>query len=264
MPADRLLLVGSRSHFGWCAREGPCGPLDVVWREPGEDLGGVGADVVVCLDPPTVEPPPGALSVAWLVDGTALPEAPFDRVVLTGGVGSTASPSAGRADERRSPWRSCPLPVDDALFAPIETPSGPLEVVAPGAPTPHRELVLRALGLEPVGDGPPLDADVVVVVHDGPHPAFPAWVPAVLAAGALLVSETLRPRYGLEPGIDLLEGASAAELAQLLSLARSAPSAVTTVRRRGQAKVAGLRASVAWPALVADLRRDVAAFGASQ
>jgi hypothetical protein len=170
-------------------------------------------------------------------------------------------------------WRALPIPVADRFYADARPHDGPPRLAFIGRSTPHREQFLRhpkheldilhvAFGLH----GQELDElmariDVAVNVHNEPYPSFENRVCLHLAAGHLVVSETLSPTHGLEPGIDYLEFSQPDELLSMLRTVARHPHAYRRVRVRGRRKAEQYRASVVWPRLVADAFDDVAAFG---
>jgi hypothetical protein len=170
-------------------------------------------------------------------------------------------------------WRALPIPVADRFYADARPPDGPPRLAFIGRSTPHREQFLRhpkheldilhvAFGLH----GEELDelmarVDVAINVHNEPYPSFENRVCLHLAAGHLVVSETLSPTHGLEPGIDYLEFSEPDELLSMLRTITRHPRAYRRVRVRGRRKAEQYRASVVWPRLVADAFADVAAFG---
>jgi hypothetical protein len=177
------------------------------------------------------------------------------------------------ADEILPVWRATAIPVADRFYA-LATPiAGPPRLAFIGRSTPHRESFLRhpkheldilhvAFGLH----GEELDAlmgtiDVAINVHNEPYPSFENRVCLHLAAGHLVVSETLSPTHGLEPGIDYLEFSEPDQLLSMLRTVARNPGAYQRVRVRGRRKAEQYRASVVWPRLVADALQDVAAFG---
>jgi len=173
-------------------------------------------------------------------------------------------------------WRALPIPVADRFFAPVPAPhgrGGGVRLAFVGRSTPHREAFLRhpkheldvlhvAFGLH----GAELDelmrsTDVAINVHNEPYPSFENRVCLHLAAGHLVVSETLSPTHGLEPGIDYLEVREPDELLSALRTVSRHPDAYHGVRVRGRRKAEQYRASHVWPRLAADLFADLEAFG---
>jgi hypothetical protein len=180
------------------------------------------------------------------------------------------------ADEILPVWRALPIPVADRFYAPAAPIDAQPRLAFIGRSTPHRETYLRhpkheldilhvAFGLH----GEDLDAlmatiDVAVNVHNEPYPSFENRVCLHLAAGHLVVSETLSPTHGLEPGIDYLEFAEPDQLLSMLRTVARHPGAYQRVRVRGRRKAEQYRASTVWPRLVADAFEDLAAFGTSR
>jgi hypothetical protein len=180
------------------------------------------------------------------------------------------SPAAGY-DRALGVWRALPLPVDDALFAPVRRSASPPRPLFLGASTPHREGVLigakhahevvhYAHGLVGARLAEVLAAaDVGIGLRESEAPGFAPGALVHLAAGHLLLCERLAPTFGLEPGIDHLTFRSPGELLFLLDGLRLRPDAYERVRLWGRAKAEGYRASVVWPRVVGDLLRELAA-----
>jgi hypothetical protein len=173
-------------------------------------------------------------------------------------------------------WRSLPLPVADRLFAPVHVTRGRPSIVFVGRSTDHRERFLKRpkdeLGLVHAAFGIDLDElvallaehEIGVNLHNEPYPSFENRVCLQLAAGQLVVSETLSPSHGLEPDIDYLEVAEPDQLAAVLHAAVRFPTAYHRVRVRGRRKAEAFRASAVYPRLVDDLLRDLRAFGTAR
>jgi hypothetical protein len=177
------------------------------------------------------------------------------------------------ADDVMRVWRSLPLPVADRLYRPVRPPRGRPSILFIGRSTYHRERFLKrpkaeldvlhaafGIGLDD------LDAllgahDIGVNVHNEPYPSFENRVCLHLAAGQLVVSETLSPTHGLEPDIDYLEIADPHQLLGALRTAVHSPRAYERVRVRGRRKAEAFRASHVYPRLVADLLHDLRVFG---
>jgi hypothetical protein len=170
-------------------------------------------------------------------------------------------------------WRSLPLPVADALYAPVRPPSGRPSIVFVGRSTRHREeflerakaefdLVHAAFGIGPDELAALLRAhDIGINLHNEPYPSFENRVCLHLAAGQLVVSETLSPTHGLEPDIDYLEVADPDRLLAVLRAAVAFPRAYDRVRIRGRRKAEAFRASRVYPRLAEDLIGDLRVFG---
>jgi hypothetical protein len=170
-------------------------------------------------------------------------------------------------------WRSLPIPVADRMFAAVPAPNGAPRVGFVGRSTPHREAFLAApkheldvlhvaFGLH----GAELDRfmrelDVAINLHNEPYPSFENRVCLHLAAGHLVISETLSPTHGLERGIDYVEISEPDELLSALRTAVRHPEAYQRIRVRGRRKAELYRASRVWPRLVADCFADIAASG---
>jgi hypothetical protein len=173
-------------------------------------------------------------------------------------------------------WRSLPLPVADRLYSAVRPPSARPSILFVGRSTEHRERFLRRPKAEldvvhaAHGAGPGelerlmATHDIALNLHNEPYPSFENRVCLHLAAGQLVVSETLSPTHGLEPDIDYLEIAEPEQLLAVLHAAVRFPGAYTRVRVRGRRKAEAFRASRVYPRLVDDLLRDLRAFGTSR
>jgi hypothetical protein len=180
------------------------------------------------------------------------------------------------AEEFLPVWRALPIPVADRLYAPVQTSGGPSRAGFVGRSTPHRErflvrpkhefdLLHVAFGLH----GADLDrfmrqVDIAINLHNEPYPSFENRVCLHLAAGHLVISETLSPTHGLEAGIDYVEFSEPDELLATLRAAHRHPAAYHRVRVRGRRKAEQYRASRVWPQLVADCLADLAVFGTAR
>jgi hypothetical protein len=159
-------------------------------------------------------------------------------------------------------WRSLAIPVADRLFRSPGTLAVPLRLVFVGRSTPHRETFLRpvkaAYDLLHVAFGAGVDElevlladhDVTLNLHNEPYPSFENRVCLHLAAGHLVISETLSPRHGLEPGVDYLEITTPPELLSTLRTIESEPERFEAIRRSGRAKAEQFRASTVFAELV--------------
>jgi hypothetical protein len=177
------------------------------------------------------------------------------------------------ADRFMPVWRSVPIPVADRIFAPVRRIEGPPRMLFVGRSTPHRESFLAptkgefdvlhvafgvaAAELEEVMRS----HHVAINLHNEPYPSFENRVCLHLAAGHLVISETLNPTHGLEPGIDYLEVGRSDDLLRIARSLSRFPDAYHRVRVRGRRKAEDYRASRVWPRLVGDLLRDLVAFG---
>jgi hypothetical protein len=177
------------------------------------------------------------------------------------------------ADEVMPVWRSLPLPVADRLYRPVRPTHGKPSILFVGRSTEHRERFLARPKAEldivhaAFGIGvDELDAlmaahDIGLNLHNEPYPSFENRVCLHLAAGQLVISETLSPTHGLEPDIDYVEIADPYALLGVLRTAVRFPRTYERVRLRGRRKAEAFRASAVYPRLVDDLLRDLRAFG---
>jgi hypothetical protein len=180
------------------------------------------------------------------------------------------------ADDYMPVWRSLPLPVADRLYRRVQPSRGRPSILFLGRSTEHRERFLA---------GPKAELDVVhaafgisgddlarllhthavgVNLHNEPYPSFENRVCLQLAAGQLVISETLSPTHGLEPDIDYLEVAEPDQLLAVLRAAVRFPHAYDRVRIRGRRKAEAFRASRVYPRLVDDLMLDLRVFGTAR
>lgn len=191
-----------------------------------------------------------------------------DRLLVTDALGFEA------AAETLPAWRSAPLPVADRHFREPQLSRRPPRLLFIGHSTRHREEMLidqkhrfdashYASGLT----GDELDQvlathDVGICLHNDRYVAgFPHTVLLHLAAGHLVLAETLEPYYGLDPGIHYVECGSAHDLDLRVHQTQKQPDAYDRVRRRGNHFAQQFRASVQWPRLIGDLIEDVRVFG---
>ena len=177
------------------------------------------------------------------------------------------------ADAFMPVWRSLPLPVADRLYSPVRRAAGRPSILFVGRSTEHRErflarpkaeldLVHAAFGIGPDELAALLaEHDIGVNLHNEPYPSFENRVCLHLAAGQLVVSETLSPTHGLEPDVDYLEVAEPDQLLAVLRAAVRFPPAYERVRIRGRRKAEAFRASHVYPRLVDDLLLDLRVFG---
>jgi hypothetical protein len=177
------------------------------------------------------------------------------------------------ADPLAPVWRSVPLPVDDRFFMPVRPSSVPPKVMFIGRSTDHREYYLvevkhrfdvvhmahgvfgdRLLNLL-------RELDVGINLHNEPYPSFENRVCLPLAAGNLVLSESLSPTHGLEPGIDYVEIRDRDDLLRAVEQIHLYPDLYRRVRIRGRRKAEAFRASRVFPRLVHDLLLDLEVFG---
>jgi hypothetical protein len=246
-------------------------------------------DAVIAFRPDLV--PPGALHglgaarIGWLTEPLPRPGIPaadthpdlglrletldaldasqFDRIVCF-------DPTLVETVETVVPvWRSVPIPVSDRLFAPVGKPGAHPRLLFVGRSTAHREAFLgplkhewdlRHLAHGVTGErlrGFMADADVAVNLHNEPYPTFENRVQSSMAAGLLVLSEPLHPRFGLLPGVDHLEAAHPDEMYELVARMERAPRAFRAMRLAGRRAAERFRASTVLPALVRDALADV-------
>lgn len=177
------------------------------------------------------------------------------------------------ADEVMPVWRSLPLPVADRLYRPVRPPRSRPSILFVGRSTRHRERFLDrpkaeldvvhaafGIGLDDL-DALLDEHDIGVNLHNEPYPSFENRVCLHLAAGQLVVSETLSPTHGLEPDIDYLEISEPYQLLGALRTAVQFPQAYQRVRIRGRRKAEAYRASRVYRKLIADFLYDLRVFG---
>ena len=295
----RVAFVGQRTYFEACALHAPAAGLEPVFvdhrggRDAAPMVAAVRAaepDVVVVFRPEIVpsgafdglpaltlgfntEPLPRSEAaahpdqVARLTELATTDPTQFDRIITFDPL--SAIGAAGVLDV----WRSVPLPVDDRFYRDIRPVTGRARVGFIGNSTAHREAWLIdakhhhdvlhvAHGLtderlrEMFGR-----IDVAINLHAERYPSFENRVCLHLAAGHLVLSERLEPLHGLEPGVDFVELGSPAGLMTALDRIGRNEDLFRAIRVRGRLKAEQFRASRVWPRLLADLQRDVAAFG---
>ncbi|HEX8123120.1 MAG TPA: hypothetical protein VF549_17850 [Solirubrobacteraceae bacterium] len=167
-------------------------------------------------------------------------------------------------------WRTIAPPVDDPLFAPVGRAHRPPRIACLAPSTEHREEWLAeakhlhdvrhvAHGITPDRLPGLLDEiDVGLVAAPTERPTFDHRAALHLAAGHLLVTESLRPLHGLEPGLDLVEAATPDALGRILEAVRTAPDLHRRTRIRGRLKAERFRASHVWSRVLHDFLRDLA------
>jgi hypothetical protein len=295
-----VLFVGQATYFAACALHAPAGGIEprFVDYRGGENVGEVDAalrvfrpHVIVAFRPELLparllaDVPAAVIGVApdplpragegpyegadWSLQQLAATDpATIDRLIVCDAAGADAVPDALPL------WRAMPLPVDDRLYRGLRPPGQTPRVVFIGHSTQHREGYLLPIKhmfdighyahalmyeqLEQVLD----EADVGLVLHSDLFPkAFEHQALIHLAAGHLVISEPLSPTYGLEPNIDYVEVVDDDYFHQRVHQVHQHPTVFDRVRVRGRAKVEQFRASVVWPAVIADLFDNLAAFG---
>ncbi|MDA0164736.1 glycosyltransferase [Solirubrobacter ginsenosidimutans] len=292
----RIAFVGQSTYFEACVLESPA-TVFVEFRE-GADADAMRArvaafapDVVVVFRPELLAP--GVFAdlrvpvIGFLTE--PIPRRPARRthpdLLQRGFALSKLDPNnvdrliafdpliVGTVDPTMRVWRSLPLPVADRLYAPVRPYSAQPSVLLVGRSTPYRERFLvrpkAELTLVHAAFGIGTDElarmmaehDIAVNLHNEPYPSFENRVSLHLAAGQLVVSETLSPTHGLEPDIDYLEFATPEQFLAVLRTAVAHPRAYERVRHRGRRKAEAFRASRVYPRLIADLYADLRAFG---
>jgi hypothetical protein len=183
---------------------------------------------------------------------------------------------ADTAGSLLSVWRSLPIPVADSFFMDVKERARPPRLLFVGRSTAHREELLAAVKREHpivhIGHGLYGDrlrrflrgADVQLNLHNNPYPSFENRVCLALAAGHLVISETLSPRNELRPGVDHLEANSGEELVALMQQLSSEEHAFTDVQLEGRKQAERFRASRVYPQLVRDTITDVAQRGSER
>jgi hypothetical protein len=230
----------------------------VAFVDTVEELAASRPDVAVFRDP-VLEP--GALTG---FDGIALAVATradvradasnFDRIVATD----------PRLAESLAAWRTIPFPVADERFADVAPIHGQPRIVLDGEPTPTRRRFLESLG-EEFGSMPwSADGDIVIHLHDAGDEGAAERISWHLAAGRLIIADRQRPRHDLVPGVHYVEAGAGWHLGQLVYDLRRWPDNHDVVRMRGRRRAERSRQSQLYPRLIADLYRDLAAFGSER
>ena len=170
-------------------------------------------------------------------------------------------------------WRSIPLPVSDLLYRDVGHQNRPPKVYFIGRSSKHRELWLgdakhnfNILHIAHGIDGQALrefmdGVDVSINIHNEKYPSFENRVSLSLAAGQLVLSESLSPTHGLEPGIDFVQLDTPADLVATLTHLHNHPDLYRRIRIMGRMKAEYFRASLVYPRLFHDLMWDFATFG---
>lgn len=295
----RVVFVGQAQYFTSCV---PPGAHFVDHRggiEPGPMLQRVHdlrPDVVVVFRPEIVPPgafdglegvtlgfnteplPRDARSVAhpdqlWrLSELTQTDVEQFDRIITFDPLSADAAHAAGVPV-----WRSLPLPVADAFFSSAaRAVHHPPRTLFVGYSTEHRErwlvdvkhhfdLLHVAHGVHGARLRQLFDrTDVAINLHGEDYPSFENRVPLHMAAGHLVLTESLSPTHGIEPGIDVVEVRSPGTLVEAVLGLRAHPRLFAAIRLRGRRKAEQFRASRVWPRVMADLARDLRTFGSGR
>jgi hypothetical protein len=299
----RVAFVGQQTFFASCALDGPVAdivPRFFEFRRGADSVRLLGElkrwapDVVVVFRPDIV--PPGlfddlrATTVGYLTEplprggGSAhadlgrrlwelgqVDPGNFDRIVSFDPLIADSAAQAGL-----ELWRSVPLPVVDRLYGDVRRTHGPPKVLFTGRGTEHREKMLAGakhhFDVLHVVYGTTdeelerylREHDVGLNLHNEPYPSFEQRVAVYLAAGLLVLSESLSPQHGLEPGIDYLVCDTSGDVLIVLDRLAAHPGLYDRIRVRGRRKAELFRASRVWPRVLGDLRLDVAAFGSAR
>jgi hypothetical protein len=290
----RLAFVGQQAYFGYIALEEPAGDLEPRFfelrpNEPGTELRAAleayDPRVVVAFRPELV--PHGlfdgldAITLGWLTEPLPRDDDPhpdlaqrleylraidasnFDRVIAF-------EPKIVAAANRVVPiWRAVPLPCTDRLFAEVRDTSARQRFLFTGRSTPHRDAFLDPIkhdfDVVHLAHGVTDDklaefmsqCDAGINLHNEAYPTFENRCGVYLAAGLLLISETLDPRCGLIPGVHYVECDAPWAMWEICAALTRTPHAFGTIRLRGRAAGERFRASIVYPRLVADLLADV-------
>jgi hypothetical protein len=277
----RLAVVGQAAHVRHCALEAPAGGLEPHFVDVpaatapdalNHRLRALAPDVVVAfrpeLLPPEVFAGLDAVVAGWTTEPPEtlkpFPHEAYDRLV---GVEPAAGPTVAPF------WRALPLPVADSCLAPVRPVRGRPRLVFAGVanarrdrwldPVKHRfDLLHVAHGLSGENLRELLArSDVAVDLRGETYPRLEHRRGLFCAAGLLLVAERGSALHGLRPGIDFVEVGEDWELVETCARIVREPNAFAAIRRSGRRRAERLRASRFWPAFVADLLADVAAFG---
>ena len=170
-------------------------------------------------------------------------------------------------------WRSIPPPVGDRFFRAVRPLHQAPRTCSIGRATEHREWMLMPAKhehdlLQAVHGVEGAELEGLLDSHDvGVHVAaraggpFGPQVGLHLAAGQLLLSESLEPSHGLEHDIDYLQFDSPDALVWTLERLSRFPEMHQRIRVRGRMKAEQYRASMLFARLSRDLLADVSAFG---
>lgn len=279
-----VMFVGSQMWLDNCCPPAPadglnCATVLTAGACALELPAGFRAEVTVVFDPWAITPEellalPG-VTIGVLVkvpadDVTPLPADGLDRVV------SFRPDLSGTAVLGATVWRAIPPPVSDALFADVRRSHSSPRAMSVGRSTGHRERMLipakhhhDLLQVIHGVSGPSMiellrEYDVGVYVPSEVGGDFGPQVGMHLAAGQLLLSDTLAPAHGLERNIDYLHVGSPEELVWVLERLGRFPEMHQRIRVRGRLKAEQYRASRLFGRLAHDALADVAAFGSDR
>jgi hypothetical protein len=176
---------------------------------------------------------------------------------------------ADTAGSLLSVWRSLPIPVADSFYMDVKERALPPRLLFVGRSTEHREELLapikRSHPITHIGHGLYGEqlkrflrhGDVQLNLHNNPYPSFENRVCTALAAGHLVISETLSPLHELRPGVDHLEANNADELAALVERLTNEPGAFADIQAEGRRQAERFRATRVYPELARDAISDV-------
>jgi hypothetical protein len=290
----RLAFVGQQAYFGYIALEQPAGDLEPRFFElrpnaTGDELRAAldayDPHVVIAFRPELV--PHGlfeglsAVTLGWLTEPLPRGEDAhpdlrqrleylrnvdannFDRIIAF-------EPKIVPAAQQVVPiWRSVPLPCTDRLFAEPREASPRPRLLFTGRSTAHRDAFLNPIKHDfdvvhlahCVTDDRlaefMAECDAGINLHNEPYPTFENRCGVYLAAGLLLISETLDPRCGLVPGVHYVECDQPWAMWEICAALMRTPHAFRSIRVRGRAAGERFRASAVYPKLIADLLEDV-------
>jgi hypothetical protein len=170
-------------------------------------------------------------------------------------------------------WRSLPIPVADSLYGEVRPMATPPRMLFVGRPTPHREEMLEPIKREHpivhIGHGlygADLQrffarTDVQLNLHNNPYPTFENRMLLALAAGHLVISESLSPDHGLKDREHYVQAETAAGLSEVVGELIANPAPYAAIRQSGRAAAERFRASAVYPQLIRDAVGDVAERG---
>jgi len=252
---SRFALIGSRSMLDACAPAGgvELEPLHFDGAPSLEEILAEAPEAIVAFAPTAEE--------RALVDKSGLPALIWWEQEIpdsTGGPQPNQRLIAGDSLDERL-WRSVPLPVADHIYG-DDAQHEPWRAAWLGSQRERREDHLAYFG----GDAGLISEDaarcaIAVNMHDDERPACEHRALTALARGKLLVSETLTPSRGLEPGIDYIEAHTLDDMFLVVEHAIRSPGSFRRVRLRGRRKAELFRASHVVPRLVGDLLLELGA-----
>ena len=152
------------------------------------------------------------------------------------------------APEGDGAWRHMAWPVADEVFALAPAPPGAGVLVAGGSVAEREAVVVELEGLDCAAQAaerlsPNALLAAAVVVMLGGRDALPAAAFVPLASGRVLVAPRRRRAFGLQAGVQFLDGASPRELAREAQLAVIHPEAFAMLRALGRIAARPQRAS---------------------